>query len=185
MSNLSKNIKYLRKLNHWNQTELAEQLGVKRGSIASYESKNVEPRLSLIVKIAKLFDVRLLDLIEMDLSEINGQYRSFNSKSSNPYDNTVTIKEMLDTANSEDYTNFLEKSERMQTMIDGFRIFYRMKLQTYRDNPQEMDSANNIIGDLENFVLLLDKIGQTNQILFEQSISLSEDDTTSKTSSER
>ena len=57
ISYLSKNLKFLRKSRQWSQEELARRLGIKRSNIAAYESKNVEPRLSLLLSMAKLFNV--------------------------------------------------------------------------------------------------------------------------------
>jgi len=61
----------LRKLNEWSQEELAERLGVKRSSIAAYESKNVEPRLKVIIEMAQVFNVSIVELIEIDLGANN------------------------------------------------------------------------------------------------------------------
>lgn len=172
MSYLSKNIKYLRKLKRWNQTELAEQLGVKRGSIASYESKNVEPRLSLIVKIAKLFDVRLVDLIESDIALTEGDYRSFyNSASVNDeagtHNSGDTNERLFAKINAEDYNRFMNKSKRMQKMLDGFHVFYKMKLDNYRN---DSDTAHEIAHDIENFIILLEQLAQTNQYFLDHAI---------------
>lgn len=169
MSYLSKNIKYLRKLRRWNQTELADRLNVKRGSIASYESKNVEPRLSLIVNLAKLFDIRLVDLIEKDLSLSEGNYRPFhNDNMSNVAGNHAngdTISSLFAHLDESDYANFMDKSQRMQKMLDGFKVFYKMKLDSYREGNGELQF---VAGDIENFILLLEQLSKTNEFIFKQ-----------------
>lgn len=181
MSYLSTNIKYLRKSKRWNQTELAEKLNIKRGSVASYESKNVEPRLSLIVKIAKLFDVRLVDLIEVNLSEQEGS-RSFGATTAPTHRQGDTVEELFAKVDPADYTAFLEKSERMQKMIDGFRIFYKMKLHNYRNGSEE---PNSIVGDMENFILLLEQISSTNHYLLKPTNPSDVSDSDNDTSTEK
>lgn len=79
---LSKNIRYLRKSKKWSQEELALKLGIKRSNIAAYESKNVEPRLGLILQMAKLFNVNMAELIRVNIEEEGGIQEPFEVKDS-------------------------------------------------------------------------------------------------------
>ncbi len=60
---LATNMKYLRQKRGWSQDDLAEHLGVSRGKIASYELRDVQPRLPLLTEMASLFEVTVDELI--------------------------------------------------------------------------------------------------------------------------
>lgn len=167
MSILSNNIKFLRKQKKWNQTELAELLQVKRGSIASYESKNVEPRLVLILKIAKLFNISLVDLIETDLMGNGGKYMPFRT---GEVIGNHTSGEDLEWAKSIDISNirdYIERSKKIQKMLEGFKIFYKYKMDSYGDDQSE---AQKITSDIHNFIVLLEQLYATNEIIIPRNL---------------
>jgi transcriptional regulator with XRE-family HTH domain len=66
---ISANIKFLRKLKGHTQAQLAEQLDIKRSLVGAYEEGRAEPKLATLVKIARLFQVTLDELITLDLGE--------------------------------------------------------------------------------------------------------------------
>ncbi|MEZ4947860.1 MAG: helix-turn-helix transcriptional regulator [Saprospiraceae bacterium] len=68
MNNLSKNLKLLRKRKGLSQTQLAEKANITRSRLAAYESKNVEPRMEILIFMANFFEVSLDDLIIADIS---------------------------------------------------------------------------------------------------------------------
>lgn len=169
MSILSSNLKFLRKTKKWNQTELADNLQIKRGSIASYESKNVEPRLVLIVKIAKLFNISLADLIETDLIANGGKYAPFRKFESTDTGHHASGEEQewaksIDPSTLKDY---IERSKKIQKMLEGFKIFYRYKLESYDNTHPE---AQRIASDIQNFITLLEQIYSTNEIIASQNL---------------
>ncbi len=55
----------------WSQEDLAERIGLNRGNIASYENGSAEPKICNLVKLARIFDVSVIDLTLKDLR--NGQ----------------------------------------------------------------------------------------------------------------
>ncbi|CAN5919636.1 helix-turn-helix transcriptional regulator [soil metagenome] len=65
---INANIKFLRKLHGHTQAQLAEKLDIKRSLIGAYEEGRAEPKLTTLVKIARLFDISLDALITSDLS---------------------------------------------------------------------------------------------------------------------
>jgi len=69
MSNIGKNIVYLRKKNKWTQDDLASILKVKRSLIGSYEEERASPKLDLIYKMIELFDISMEDLVSKNLAE--------------------------------------------------------------------------------------------------------------------
>lgn len=69
MTYLSTNIKFLRKNKGLTQEDFAKKIGVNRAVIGSYEENRAEPKLSLIIEMARLFSVSADNLIAIDLSK--------------------------------------------------------------------------------------------------------------------
>lgn len=68
---LPDNIRCLRKQLNMSQGELAKQIGLNRGNIASYENGTAEPKICNLLKLAKLFGISILDLTQKDLSNLD------------------------------------------------------------------------------------------------------------------
>lgn len=66
----SKNLKYLRDMAGLNQVELAEKLGVSRGTIGNYET-GMEPQRKLLKEIAVFFDVSIDQLLNTSLTLVD------------------------------------------------------------------------------------------------------------------
>ena len=64
-------IKILREQNRYTQVKLAEVLGISRQALIKYESLELEPPLSVIRGLAKIFSVSYECLIDNRLPEIN------------------------------------------------------------------------------------------------------------------
>ena len=62
--NLGKNLKELRLHYGYTQQQVADQLGIKVSSYQAYEWGKAVPTLQNFIKLAKLYDVALDDLIE-------------------------------------------------------------------------------------------------------------------------
>lgn len=60
---INENLKSLRKINQYTQEELAEKLNVSRQSIAKWESGEYIPDICSCIKLAKLYNVKLDDLV--------------------------------------------------------------------------------------------------------------------------
>lgn len=56
------NIKYFREKASLTQSELAERLGVTQTCVGKWETANINPRASLIPKIAKALNCTIYDL---------------------------------------------------------------------------------------------------------------------------
>ena len=74
--NLANNIKNLRLRMGWSQDDLATKLSVSRGKISSYELRGVQPRLPLLTKMAKLFDVSIDQLVFDEFGLEDGEEES-------------------------------------------------------------------------------------------------------------
>lgn len=60
---INENLKSLRKIHQYTQEELAEKLNVSRQSIAKWESGESIPDIGSCIKLAKLYKVKLDDLV--------------------------------------------------------------------------------------------------------------------------
>ncbi len=61
--NFKQNLAYLRKNKSWTQEDLAQQLGIKRTVVASYEAGNTLPKFDVLLEIGKIFNVSLERLL--------------------------------------------------------------------------------------------------------------------------
>jgi len=67
MSQLAKNIRFLRKQEGLTQAALAEKIGVKRAVISTYEEAKAEPKLLTLRILAKFFGYNIHQLVEQNL----------------------------------------------------------------------------------------------------------------------
>ena len=66
-------IKLLREQNHYTQTKLAEELGISRQALIKYENMELEPPLSVVRQLSKLFGVGYECIIDNQLPvDLNG-----------------------------------------------------------------------------------------------------------------
>jgi len=65
---LDKNLRYLRRNRNMSQEEFAQQVGLNRGNIASYEKGAAEPQLENLIRIVRFLGVDAIDFVERDLT---------------------------------------------------------------------------------------------------------------------
>jgi len=68
MSLIGINIKKIRSVKGLNQTEFANLFGLTRANIGSYEEQRAEPKLDVIIKIAKYFKLSIDKLVTKELT---------------------------------------------------------------------------------------------------------------------
>ena len=61
--NFSENLMALRRSRNWSQEELGERLGVTRQTVSKWELGQTTPELEKLVELARLFDIRLDELV--------------------------------------------------------------------------------------------------------------------------
>jgi transcriptional regulator with XRE-family HTH domain len=74
MSVIGQNIKKIRSVKGYSQSDFAELFGMKRASIGSYEEGRAEPKIGTIIEIANHFGISIDDLLTKELS-VNDLYR--------------------------------------------------------------------------------------------------------------
>ena len=81
MSQVSRNLKYLRKKMGLTQEGLAEALDIKRSLVGAYEEGRADPRLSNLTNMAQLFGTTVDHLINSDMSILSeSQWKSPGSR---------------------------------------------------------------------------------------------------------
>lgn len=149
---LAHNIRYLRKQKGISQEELAKLLEIKRSNIAAYESKNVEPRLSIILEIARLFDIQVQALIETKWEESsyprNAQISGLRESNVINFDNNNEIQE------------FVEKSTKIRKVLEGFKAFYGFKKENLDESFPNKDK---LLFDIDNFLQLMEHLLNYNE----------------------
>ncbi|VEU80471.1 helix-turn-helix transcriptional regulator [Haploplasma axanthum] len=61
---INNRIKYYRNINKLTQKDLAERIGVRVATISDYETNKVIPNIENLIKITKVFKIKIDDLIE-------------------------------------------------------------------------------------------------------------------------
>lgn len=138
------------------QDALATELGINRSNIAAYESKNVEPRLKIILELSKLFNVSVQTLIE---SEIKKDSDIEAPGTLSPSDINIGTGP-LNIQNRENIKEFIEKSIKIRKVLEGFKSFYNFKkeqIKTISDEDKKLHF------DIENFLQLMEHLLNYNE----------------------
>jgi transcriptional regulator with XRE-family HTH domain len=69
MSNISSNIKFLRKKKGLTQQQFADQVNIKRSLVGAYEEERAEPKYDLLKKLAVFFEITVDDFINETIDE--------------------------------------------------------------------------------------------------------------------
>ncbi len=156
---LARNIKYLRKTAKLSQEEFATQLGIKRSNIAAYESKNVEPRLRIVLEMAKFFNVSVKSLIQRVIEESTEVSTFF----TNEFNDTANDK-TLDIIDNADVTEFINKSMQIKKVLEGFKSFYSFKKNAMLNVTPNKEK---LIFDIDNFIHLIEHLLSYNETVIQ------------------
>lgn len=120
----SKNLKFLRQLNGLSQEDLALNIGLNRGNIASYENGSAEPKLENLFKIANFFNIPSNDLIGRDMA---------------------LKSELDDEPANESLEKLKVQAENFRRIIDGFKAYHNYKISHAPEN--ETRDSREVIED--------------------------------------
>jgi len=148
---LANNIRFLRKSRKLSQEELASLIKIKRSNIAAYESKNVEPRLRVILEIAKIFDVDVKMLIETRLNE-SIELKPYITEN---FTEDIDSNNTLELSNNEDVNTFISKSIKVRKILEGFKAFYTFKKTSIDTTKPDKEK---LIYDIDNFIQLMEHL---------------------------
>ena len=161
---LAHNIRYFRKMKRMSQEELSQALDIKRSNIAAYESKSVEPRLRIILKLAKLFNVSVRTLIETKIND-GDEYLSYDQDT---YDPAKVNLVPMDLEQNNDISEFVEKSMKIRKILEGFKAFYNFKKNNLKDSTPQQEK---LLFDIDNFISLLEHLMNYNESVIKALIS--------------
>lgn len=152
-SYLSSNLRWLRKQKKWSQEELASKIDLNRGNIASYENGTAEPKICNLLKMAKLFSVNLICLVQRDLG-------------TDKEEPSMAIPTAGATPIVHDMHAYVDRAKELQRVMDGLNICCRYKVKMMDGNlPKEMQLV----------ALHFEELYDTAQTLLEQHLALLED----------
>ncbi|MEJ5961675.1 XRE family transcriptional regulator [Pedobacter immunditicola] len=69
MSNISANLKYLRKKKSLTQQQFADAIGIKRSLVGAYEEDRAEPKYELLKKIADFYEFSMDEFINEEIND--------------------------------------------------------------------------------------------------------------------
>lgn len=165
---LSHNIRYLRKQMGISQEELAHRLEIKRSNIAAYESKNVEPRLRIILELSRVFEIDISTLVKKRLQP-NSIHKSLNTRKE-----AHLLDTNLDQQQKEVVEQFIDKSLKIRKILEGFKSFYAFRKKGEEIKTQEKER---IFFDIENFIQLMDYLLNHNENLINGLIEITSNST--------
>lgn len=154
------NLKLLRRMHGFTQTELAKILEVKRNNIASYESGMVEPNALFFIRTCQYFDIEPKEMLGTILSQ-------------NPISNTMNLSNNIETIDHyfiDQFEIFVQETNNSTKIIEGFNAFRNFDERT--ENSEEK-VLSNILSDL---LSIFDTLLKTNWDLIHNVIPTEETD---------
>ncbi len=133
-SMLPQNIRYLRKRQELSQEELATQVGLNRGNIASYENGTAEPKICNLLKIAHLFGISIADLTQKELireEEYDNASSAYQAQSQPLVQEAAVI-----------FDDFVERSEELRRVIESLHTCHQFKIKSSGVLSKEMQVMN-------------------------------------------
>lgn len=117
---LARNLKFLRSMLGLSQKGLADELGINRNKIASYESRNIEPSLSLIVKISAYFKISIDDLLTEEVTQEN-----YNLLMNNYLNKAIQQREerRRDIKENGYLSEFIKNNEQVTRVYEGLKAY--------------------------------------------------------------
>lgn len=156
MRKLAKNLRFLRRRRNVSQSKFAEEIGLTRSNIASYELGKAEPSASNLAKIARYFNINMLQLIEADLEEIG----AYEDATVVPFRGNVKkdLSKLL-TEQAETLKKLREKAVELDQIFRGMKGFFRMRMASFEEVTPQMQSLAN---DFENLVSVNEELIELN-----------------------
>lgn len=127
---LADNIRNLRKNRNWSQEELAKQVGLNRGNIASYEKGTAEPKICNLLKIAHLFNVSILDLLGRDLRASVSHQNGSNGHAS------------ISGIDPEKWSKYVDQTEELERVVDGIFHCHCYKMKNIADVDKDVKTIS-------------------------------------------
>ncbi|GJM63589.1 helix-turn-helix transcriptional regulator [Persicobacter diffluens] len=164
------NLKFLRRQAKLSQEQLAKQIGLNRGNIASYEKSTAEPKIENLVRICKFFNVEIIDILEKDftniaaiqeeLENIEGPKSEVALGEGEAREHMIT--ELID--NKKRMERFISQSDDMHKILEGFRQFHRFKMANHK---LISDDVKKMADEYENLMEVMEALLASNRELIQ------------------
>lgn len=144
-TNFGTNLRFLRKLQGMTQANLANEIGLKRNNVTSYEAGMIEPNAINFLNICKYFDIPPQVFLEEIISNetLNEIHNLKNSK--------------IISATKFEIKEFTEKTQEMTKIIDGYKTFYTLKKDAINDKTNSKDELL-LYSQLEDILGILEEL---------------------------
>lgn len=139
-THFGKNLKFLRRMKGLSQTALANETGMTRNNIASYESGVVEPNASNFLRVCKFFSIDPKCMLDSVLSE-------------NPHEVTSHPDKVEGVVNNyllDHMDQFVIQTNEMTKILEGYKALYDLR-RADDDNPLHRDLYSTM-GDLHSLL---------------------------------
>ena len=175
MSNISANLKYLRKKNSLTQQQFADNMEIKRSLIGAYEEDRAEPKYDLLKKIAEYFELTIDEFINEKINDnwkpkpksqgSNLRVLSISvDKDDNENIELVPVKASAGYLNGFSDPQYIQELPRFQLPIPSLKQGTYRAFEIKGDSMLPIQSGSIIIGEyLENWNDI--KIGDTYVII--------------------
>jgi len=175
MSNISANLKYLRKKNGLTQQQFADNMEIKRSLIGAYEEDRAEPKYDLLKKIAEYFELTIDEFINEKINDnwkpkpksqgSNLRVLSISvDKDDNENIELVPVKASAGYLNGFSDPQYIQELPRFQLPIPSLKQGTYRAFEINGDSMLPIQSGSIIIGEyLENWNDI--KIGDTYVII--------------------
>ncbi len=165
---LSSNLKALRRSKNLSQTELAKKLNMTRNKIASYEGRQTEPRLSVLMKFAEFFEVPLDAILRKDLADarelVNAHDQNLErDKTASPTADWKSNGSKIDLEDPGILEEFITKNQQIARMVEDYKTFDNIRALS-----KDPKHAKQRLISAENLLYLLEHILETNQVLIKR-----------------
>lgn len=117
MSQVSKNIRYLRRLHNHTQEEFSEILGIKRSSLGAYEEGRAMPNFSTLMQIGKLFGLTIEQIVSAEVANIITEPKMI-LVSTNTEEDELLSREVFDVFEKEKLTSKENLAEKIEDKSD-------------------------------------------------------------------
>ncbi|MDE5932333.1 MAG: helix-turn-helix domain-containing protein [Lachnospiraceae bacterium] len=166
MNIISKYLQFLRKSHNYTQDDLAEKLGISRQAVSKWETGTAIPDLEILLKISKLYDITINDILEpriqpqriTDFEQISTIPEEELEKALKQFDANSLVTALM---GASPQTNRL--CERMFPDIDFEMIrnnIGRIRIETVEDMQNQIISMVNLqaVGEIESFRKVCDQM---------------------------
>lgn len=164
MHYLASNLRHLRRVAKLSQQGLADQIGLNRGNIASYEKGSAEPNLTNLLKISRFFSIDLYELLEEDLShKLEAQAsEAAIQEISQPEWNEILERVQAQSGGAGVLFALGERSNNLRTILEGMREYQRLRRKRHTHPSRELES---LLVDLDRTLEVATDIMDTNRQL--------------------